>query len=80
MAAVATAAVALGGCSVYGTTGTAYPSGYYGYSSGPYYGHYHSAYPRTYYRAAPRVQRYQPYVHQAPPAHRPYVAPPAYRR
>lgn len=79
MAAVATGAVALGGCTAYAGTGTAYPRGYYG--SGPYYGggHYYSSYPRTY-GYGPRVQRYQPYVHQAPPAYRPYVAPPAYRR
>lgn len=84
IAALATAALALGGCTAYAGTGTPYPRGYYGspyYGGGPYYsGHYYSSHPRAYYYGAPRVQRYQPYVHQAPPAYRPYVAPPAYRR
>lgn len=91
IAALASAALALGGCAVYGTAGTGYPRGYYGYGGGIGYGYgagygygggrYYSAYPHShYYYGAPRVQRYHPYVQQAPPAYRPYVAPPAYRR
>ncbi len=59
-----------------------YPSGYYYTTTYPAYGYYGPRYygPRSYGpRYYPEVQRYRPYVHQAPPAYRAPVAPPVYR-